>query len=153
MPAGAILGEQGRVQAESTEPGLGTHDFTKVECFGRPRLVQDWAIQAKNSRVLVRFLGVLSKGHADCTALGNRGGCLSHGSLGESYQELTFTYEPGGCYLGPVLMGRGWEVGVRVSANSGLLQCHTKWMVRQQSYGLIYYLHSHLTHLAVSRKI
>lgn len=52
--------------------------------------------------------GVLSKGPTDCKALGDRGGCLSHGSLGGSYQELTFTCDPGGCCLGPVLMGRGW---------------------------------------------
>lgn len=41
MPGGAILGGQGRVQAESTAPGPGTHDFIKEECFKVPRLVQD----------------------------------------------------------------------------------------------------------------
>lgn len=41
MPGGAILGGPGRVQAESTELGPGTHDFIKVERFGVPRLVLD----------------------------------------------------------------------------------------------------------------
>lgn len=56
MPGGAILGGQGRVQAESTEPGPGTHDFIKVERFGVPRLVQD---STKKSRVLVKIHGGL----------------------------------------------------------------------------------------------
>lgn len=62
MPGGAILGGQGRVQAESTDPGPGTHDFTKVECFGVPRLVQDCTIQTQKSRVLVRFMGSYLRG-------------------------------------------------------------------------------------------
>lgn len=37
---------------------------------------------------LVRFMGVLSQGHTDSKALGDRGGCLSHGSLEDHIRNL-----------------------------------------------------------------
>lgn len=55
--------------------------------------------------------------------MGDRGDCLSHGSLGEAYQELTFNCDSVGYSIVHVFMGGA-------SANSGLLQGHTKWMAR-----------------------
>lgn len=59
--------------------------------------------------------------------------CLSQGQLRESYQGLTFTHDSAAVI---------WGICSRERLESGQGDCkpcrHTKWMLRQQYYGVVY---------------
>ena len=125
MPVGAPLGGQGRVQTETTEAGPGTHALLGsvggVLWGSQARAGLDNLNQKEQGSWGSYVKDTQGKGPED------RGECLSQGSLGELYQELTVTCVCIGCYpLRALLMGQA-------IANSRLLQGHMKWIARQQN--------------------
>ena len=110
MPSGTVRGGQSRVQLEGEAqelvhmPLLGSVGGVLWDSQAKARLVN--SNQKKKGGVLVSsavsyIMGVQGEGPGK--ALGGEGDCLSQGPLRKSYQELTFTCDYEGCYVGHAL--------------------------------------------------